>query len=389
MNTRIRSERIKRWACVGALLLGGAAGCDLPTEPVVDEAGEVGVAPPIHANVLGYPTTPQLWETQGWRGSIAGGGNGPFAAFISNDAVVFQGSGWASIGSLPLFSRTIPEDTNDAGWVVGYARGTSSKPNLEQAFLYRPGHLVKAMSDVGPGSRARAVNNNGVIVGDIDPKADQGRPVRGTNGRIYRRGPGITATRLPFRLVPGEAVEWLALPAWATAGYAYDINDSGRTVGEVETSSGTVAYLWLPDGTGVSLSTASPGPGHARAINNANKIVGWVGDGPNVTAMAWSQDGFVIQTLGAGARATDINDVGTVVGVKGNVPINSNRNPLTIWWAFVQVGTQLEPLSTLPNMSGNDYVIDVRINACGTVMAEGERSIPYDILRWGKKGCAY
>lgn len=114
----------------------------------------------------------------------------------------------------------------------------------------------------------------------------------------------------------GEIVTLPSLGGWGS--FAYDVNESGQTVGEAYLAGDEVAHavLWM-DGAATDLG-AIDGSSAAWAINDSGEVVGWSGKGPLNTAMLWADGGWV--DLGADMNAAgssvawDVTEGGLVVG---------------------------------------------------------------------------
>jgi uncharacterized membrane protein len=120
-------------------------------------------------------------------------------------------------------------DINRSGVAVGGGFVTSER---QQAYVYRDGRLSELD---GRGTTARAINDAGVIVGSM------GMPYSGLPVRWDSAGAKVTRLRLP---------------AGATTGSADGIAEDGTIVGSVASDDGSESsgYLWLPDGTGRTMS---------------------------------------------------------------------------------------------------------------------------------------
>ncbi|MFC4072510.1 hypothetical protein [Actinoplanes subglobosus] len=142
-------------------------------------------------------------------------------------------------------------DVNRSGVAVGGSFVTSDR---QQAYVYRDGRVQELD---GRGTTATAINDAGVIVGSMGP-AYSGVPVRWDSA--------------------GAKVTPLRLPEGATTGSADGIAEDGTVVGSVAPDDGSEAsgYLWLPDGTGRTMSLP-PVDGEKATFFWPESIVdGWV-----------------------------------------------------------------------------------------------------------------
>jgi len=187
---------------------------------------------------------------------------------------------------------------------------------------------------------ANAINSAGTVVG-------------------YGRKHGGSGQMLGFRPIRWDAGSTVATelghlgldPSGVTTGRAYDINETGVAVGEIERYDsgvfvGTRAVRWDPGGVDAielqHLGTDSSGSARAvaYAINNAGTIAGesrkygpsgqdlgnravkWVGGGPAVTEL--QQLEFNV----AGAANSYVNDINRVEFIVGSALRYSEPNPM-------------------------------------------------------------
>ena len=123
---------------------------------------------------------------------------------------------------------------------------------------------------------------------------------------------------IAFLWTPESGLVDLAIPFGFTDARAFDTNDFGQIVGELEKGNVGHAALWQ-DGEVIELGTLPGGNfSWASAINNSGQIVGSAGN--NVTGVRrpflW-QDGVMMDLnlpLGPRGSANDINDAGAIVG---------------------------------------------------------------------------
>lgn len=117
----------------------------------------------------------------------------------------------------------------------------------------------------------------------------------------------------------GQGVSISRLPTLGgAASLAYDINDSGRIVGEADLADGAVHAVTWVDGVATDLG-AIDGDSAAWAVNNSGQMVGWSDAGVSPrTAMLWEQGGQTDIGADMGAVGVsigwDITDNGLVTG---------------------------------------------------------------------------
>lgn len=250
------------------------------------------------------------------------------------------------------YSGVVLDDVNGYDTAVGYDVVRPDRHSSRELVLVHNGtsEVIGRTTGVWPmGDRstfAKAINDNGVVVGDASCQCP-------------RTPPGVPYD-LAFRWSRHEGFTYPPLPADVKSAYATDINDNGIILVNVfsSTPSETGAWLWnsndgslqkLPDlgggpATALSLNNdgtvvgfavvaggwrhavrwgpgrhhhirdLAPGPQHSMAtdINQAGTIVGWEYDADS-HAMAWLQNGKKARDLGSG-RAYAINDDDQVAG---------------------------------------------------------------------------
>ena len=205
-----------------------------------------------------------------------------------------------------LPSQLTPADVNADGEVVGWAIVAGSSPEVEHAHLWRGG----ALSDLGvlgvdPGdprwSRAHAVNDDGLVVGDS-------QRIDGTTGAFIRSSGAMTELDGGF----AEA-------------HALGVNNAGQVAGWVRTAAGGAQQAVLWDAGNASLLGTLGGDGsRAEALNAAGQVVG-AAAGPTGQELGFLWHGGLMIDLdalvrdGSDAGCTawhplDINDAGWIVG---------------------------------------------------------------------------
>jgi uncharacterized membrane protein len=210
-----------------------------------------------------------------------------------------------------LYSQAVGFDVlNEAGQIVGDGRAYTGE---QHAYLWADPGLAPPV-ELSPAAGifgALGINNAGFVVGASAPR---GRPI------LWRKDVGgYTQVELP-------------MPAGATEGRAYDINDDGQIVGAVNTPApATVAVIWEKSALGVYEPHALALPpgglnGWAHAINCSGEVVGRVvfnESGKMVGhAVLWREDppgqltpALLDELPGTTASAAyGVNDKGEIVG---------------------------------------------------------------------------
>ena len=209
----------------------------------------------------------------------------------------------------------------------------------------------------GIDSDARAINNNGVVVGwsrlangefhAFVWTSAQGMSDLGTLGGDYSFATGINDSNIVVGLsgTAGNASargfvwsETSGMTALGTLGgdnsYAEDISNNGVVVGGstlFPASSEIHAFMWTESGGMVDLgSLTEPGGSHAFGVNDSGAVVG-ASSGPDGGELAflWTEtEGMVsLGTLGGTfSRALEINNAGVVVGLS-TLPGDSTAHP--------------------------------------------------------------
>jgi len=200
---------------------------------------------------------------------------------------------------------------NAAGTAVGVSHTASS---IYVATKWSAGTATALGPLDGRESVAMGVNSQGQVVGAV---AD--RPFNSTPGTLQ-----------PVAWL-GASPSWLALPSFATGGYAAAVNDSGLAVGYTHTanpSDGESAVIW-------SLTTLQPivlprlGGTYARAtgVNSFGDVVGYSATASGEQhAFLWSSGALIdvnglVDQSGSGwtlQAANAINDRGQIVGFAMN-----------------------------------------------------------------------
>lgn len=237
-------------------------------------------------------------------GYVVGGYRDPFgydrSVFVGNGVTTYMGT----LGGTSAIARAV----NNNGDVVGGSSPSGYGPERAHAFLYSSGSMVDLGTLGGTNSNAYGINNYGSIVG-----------VSSTTGNSAAH---------PFLYSMGSMSDLGTLGG--TFALATAINDNGQVVGySYLTGNGTSHAFIYDGGTMTDLGVLAGGDrSAARAINNNGDVVG---DG-NVALGADAEYPFlysngVMQNLNALLpansgwvllNARDINDYGEIVG-EGNL----------------------------------------------------------------------
>lgn len=253
-------------------------------------------------------------------------------------------------------------DINERGEVVGVfgRRATRWIINERQRpigpfTLRRPDD-----SDPGPGE-ARAVNNDGIIVGWLSES-----PVR------------------PFVWNGDRQLRDLELPPGLQSGVALDINDAGFVVGSASADPDFTSpeerriVRWRVDRAGgllevVDLGTFEGSGAQAHAINEQGEIVGvvWYSDGRTPSSFIWSEAPG-LRTLPLGTDVLAMNDRSQVVG---------GLSDQAVLWSGGSLQTIGPPGSVARGLSNTGRIVgDVESQATegvsrGFVLMNGELSL--------------
>jgi probable HAF family extracellular repeat protein len=279
------------------------------------------------------------------RGQVAGNtvqGGGETRAFVWDQGHVVD------LGSLGG-PHTYAWDINDEGFVVGVSEDEHSR---QLPFIWRDGVMMRLFD----GSKepregvAYGINNHGQVVGVLYPS----RGDQGSHAFSWARG---SFTRLDAP--PGDG--WTGSTAW-------DINDAGAIVGEVQNDQAVFAARWSRGHAVVLDHSAKALSEAALAINAFGLAVGRNTDAElGLRATSWSSEGAKYLAFES-AMATAINDIGTIVG-KHDMSTASRR-------AFVQtdgVGIDLHA-ATRDNPYASSEAMD--IDCAGRIVGAAFRSDP-------------
>jgi probable HAF family extracellular repeat protein len=216
-------------------------------------------------------------------------------------AWIWDGGTMTDLGALPGQTFAVAFGINNNGQVVGYSYGGGLD---DQGFLWDNGTMIGLGNLGGGDSVARAINNSGRIVG-------YSRTAQGNTQPFLWQNSVMTP------------LEIFQLGDWAGAA-AVDINDAGLVVGSGDTAANHLHALLWENGSVIDLGTL-PGDtlSSASAINNLGQIVGASQRAGSARATLWEDGGIHdLNDLVMGdwslIQATDINDLGEIVGIGVN-----------------------------------------------------------------------
>jgi probable HAF family extracellular repeat protein len=204
------------------------------------------------------------------------------------------------LGELPGFENTFAADINDKEMIVGVAQNRSDM-RYTQAFLWQDGKMEVLPTLGGKYAVARAINEQGDIVGKAQIPDNTMHAVLWSHGKIKDLGP----------LATGHFSE------------AHAINNKDEIVGQAEIAPNGKphAFIWIQDHMRDLGIFPTGSLSNATAINNKRQIVGNADLNNNtservVHAVLWSHGRMI--DLGALADdvslGLDINDAGQIVG---------------------------------------------------------------------------
>lgn len=294
-------SRVYSWNDVDGLLdIGDLGGGYLFTRDINATGQIIGLA-----NVLPdvYPDHSFSWTRAGGIEDLGGlNGAGAFAEAVNDGGVVVGGSGgtsfrWTSAAGMVDIGvpshNTYAVDVNNAG-AIAILDQTDGRSYSRAA----DGTLTDIGDLGGGGTRATAMNDNGMIVGSSQTAAGHTHPFAWTaaTGMVDLAGTSL------------EPVGW---------GEATDVNDSGQVVGRSELTNGAEpAFYWsasegfvVIDGLGTTTRETE-----ADSINEVGQVVGYSYDAANrERGFVWTvADGILELDL---RDAYEINDDGAIAGV--------------------------------------------------------------------------
>jgi probable HAF family extracellular repeat protein len=291
-------------------------------------------------------------------GQVVGSANLNSTSPITNHAFLYASGVMTDLGVLGVYSSSLgivdsssANGINNRGQVVGFSYTSGGAID---AFLYDQGQ----MTDLGvlPGSqqsKARAINDNGQIVGGSLPAGVQ-------HAFLYDGG-----TMNDLGTLGG------------TESFAYGINNQGQIVGDSWVTNGGLSDTAFVYSNGTMTALGNLGGWRAiqvLAINDHGQIVGYAGDvntgGPSVTRGFLYSGGTMTDLGDLGGLLTNvtpaaINNQGQVVGT-----VSGYTGPVR---AFLYSGGAIKDLNTLIDPSAGWTLFHANgINDRGQIVGSGQ-----------------
>jgi probable HAF family extracellular repeat protein len=261
-------------------------------------------------------------------------------------ASFIKGAKEIDLGELPGFENTFAADIDNKETIVGVAQSRDDMRHT-RAFLWHDGKLENLPTLGGKYGAARAINQQGDIVGKAQIPDQTMHAVLWSHGKIKDLG----------TLSKGHFSE------------AHAINEKNEIVGDAEISSNghPHAFLWSQDHMRDLGLFPTGSLSSAQAINNKQQIVGYADtrdDG--IHPVLWSHGHMTdLGTLGDDPSfALDINDAGQIVG--GSF-IEEGQERAFLW----EKGRLLDLNKLIPANSKWLLLSAYRINDQGEIIGRG------------------
>jgi probable HAF family extracellular repeat protein len=289
------------------------------------------------------PAINNLGQVVGW---YTGTDGNPHAVLISGGVRTELGS----LGSSGSYANRI----NDSGQVVG-----GSGPDA--VVWTAPGVMqdIGSLKGPGGGSSARDINNNGEVVG--------GSKIAGSTA--YHA----------FSWQAGVMTDLGAIGGWSgVATVATAINDYGQIVGEAKNGNGASDPFLYSGGAMYDLGTLGGTLGQACDINNSGQVVGYSQNSQGYYRAFLSVGGGPLQDLGTlggnQALAKAINSSGIIVGLaETGIVIPPPVGPEYVPQAFISDGVgPMQNLNSLIDTASGWTITDATdINDLGQIVGYG------------------
>lgn len=252
-----------------------------------------------------------------------------------------------SIGIVaPNGESTIAYDINAAGQVAAVLEDEEGR---QRGVLFEKGILTELGAGPGMYSDAKAINQDGEIVGSASQKDGSWRAF------VFQRATGLR--QLPTLGGPSS--------------YGMSINRFGHVAGFADTPSRDWhAFLYTGGEQLVDLGTLGGKTSYAAGMNNVGQVVGTSTTHDNFPRAFIYDPAYGMRELGTlGGRqssATAINDAGVVVG--------ASETPNRRWHAFIHDGKKMIDLHAMIGF-GSSFATDINNagHVVGTVLMPDER----------------
>ena len=258
------------------------------------------------------------------------------------------------LGVVPGMTDAVPTDINSNGDVVGIA----SAGEEQRAVEYKVSQ--KGMQDIGGlGSRAFALNDVGIAVGDSTFEGPGAGVVAASHAAFFKSGAAFDLGTLEGALYSR----------------ANDINAAEQVVGFSSTTLDgpySRAFVWTGQTGMYDIGTLGGAFAQANAINDNGFVTGWSQTTAPASVMAQTH-AFLYQLTGPGSPIPSMRDLGTLGGfnsygacvnasnhVVGYSDISKTNN---LFHGFFYKGEKMTDLGSLaPNTPKGDYSVALGIN---------------------------
>jgi probable HAF family extracellular repeat protein len=277
-----------------------------------------------------------MGDVAGWADDVSG----------VTRAIVWQGGKHITLGVLPGHDRSYAVALNRSGQVVGFAK-VPGDLSFNHAFIAQRNRIQELGTLGGKYSTARAINEQGQVVGDSFTRAGE------RHGFVWQNG----------------TMRDIAILEKGNTSIACDINSRGQIVGgaNVEPNGKNHAFLWEKGGMRDLGLLPGGSFSFAQAINEQGLVAGWADSADeDIHACLWRNG--VIQDLGtlgdSPSAAWSVNGQGQVVGSADD----THQHPHAFLW---EKGHLLDLNSLIPAESGWLLCLASRINDRGQIVGQG------------------